>query len=202
MKIYRPEKKTRQEKIKKRVKILLFLILFFLTLAASGYIFFNWQNQPAKIVKNNISKSKSMGVWCVSLAGNEKCYWFDEEGSIIDIAPKPEGSLVIKVEESLTGGDGAIGLGGEVLPEKLWFNFKKIINTPLIKDLMIYQMVVDRDRQELILTAVAGFQIFTSLRFNPEINLIALKQLQDKGELSLKNIDYIDLRVENRVYYK
>ncbi|MFH1759443.1 MAG: hypothetical protein ABH822_02715 [Patescibacteria group bacterium] len=162
-------------------------------LLASVEISKNFFKQSIEVI---VQEREPIGIWCASNA----CFWFDEEGVVFDVAPRPDGGLIVAIDDRQ--GDLNIELGQTILSQKPWSNFMEIINSWLVGEMAIHNLTIDRERQELRTTTAFGSDLFFSYRFNPKGNLIALKQLRDKGGVDLRKVQYVDLRVENRIYYK
>jgi len=176
------------------VRFYLILLLVLIVIAGLGYwsfiTYFNQEEQQVIDEPEEIEKSRAEGAWCVG----SDCYWFDSEGIIFDTAPRPEGSLVTVIDDIDDNFD--IGRGNLVVERDLWQNLKTIINSWLTEEFVITKMVADREKQELSVATAKGLDFYLSLRFSPENNLEALRQLD------LAGLKYVDLRVENRLYYK
>jgi len=112
-------------------------------------------------------------------------------------APDTNGYLIIKIQDFL---EKTPILGTKIIDERLTANFIKIIESLKNSDLRVKEFVIDHLLQELKTETQEGVKILFNLRFDPEFGISALKSL--RGEVSFKNIEYIDLRVENRIYYK
>lgn len=159
------------------------------------------KNYFKRTITISVQERESAGVWCNHWQdGTTKCFWFDEEGIIFDEAPRPNGGLIVVVDDYQENLE--IQLGQTIFDNDAQTNFTKIINSWLVKEAIIHNVIIDRDRQELKLQTAYGSSVLLSYRFDPLANLNALKQLQDEKKIDLRNLQYIDLRVENRIYYK
>ena len=151
-----------------------------------------------------IEERQPIGIWCYEDSGS--CWWFDDEGVIFRRSPTTQGNLIAIVKDySQTGG----GLNSKILPDRFMKNFLSIIQVMqkssldekeiLLKDLAVEEV-------EVLLGAGPdssggrGPMLYFSLRFPADSALAAIEHLQEKP--GLKNIKYIDFRVENRVYYR
>jgi len=135
------------------------------------------------------------GIFCNNSDG---CYAFDNNGIVFAPAPKSKGSLILKINDS---NKRPIVLGERILPEKEWFN--NIINAiNLIKknNLNIESInIKDLDLEEWGVKIANGPELIFSLNFVPsDLNEI-LKTLKDRTDFP--DINYFDMRVENRIYY-
>lgn len=147
----------------------------------------------------DVVERKGFGIWCIYSDNIQHCYWFDEDAIAFDEAPRPEGRLITTIDEEY---DYEVKIGEPLLAANLWKNLRKILDSWLIEELSIYRLVVDRERQELVIEATPDFRVYVSLRFEPENNLMALKKIVDEGRVELEKLNYVDLRVENKLYYK
>jgi len=148
----------------------------------------------------NAQEREAMGIWCFYPGGGQECYWFDEGGIIFEQAPKSASGLIITVEDVSANLRAAIG---EILIDKsLWTNLKAILDSWLLDDLNVAMVALDRFNKELTMENGSGFKVLFSLKFDPRLNLAALKKARDDGLVNFNRLGYADLRVENRIYYK
>ena len=125
------------------------------------------------------------------------CYWFDKKGVLFDKAPQTEGEIIYKVKD-FSGRE--LNIGGRAIDETLFGNLLKIFEVLDksglgIKTLRLNEM----NLEEIISESPSAPKIYFSLRINPFFGLSVLQSLKNFG---LEKIEYIDLRVENRGYYK
>ena|SRR3989344_1131838 len=129
-----------------------------------------------------------------------QCWWFDESGVVFAPAPNAEGNLLFRVDD-YTG--RTLAPGDAVLEERFIPNLFKIFAFLNQFDFQVRSLRLDNlALQEISTDALNGSmpKIYFSLRFDPSPDLQPLKTLAASS--SLQNIQYIDLRVENRIYYK
>jgi hypothetical protein len=154
---------------------------------------------------------ETAGIWCDGeqvlpdsliedgevLVPDSTCWLFDENGLIVKETFKTSGNL-IRVIYDKTG--RSLSLGTPVLPERFIANLFSILD--LIKTLKLdYEKILieNLDREELIVET-ANADIFFSLRENAQNYLEPLKKIINSAEF--KKIQYIDLRVQNRIFYQ
>ncbi len=139
-------------------------------------------------------KFKQLAISNQQLAINQ-CMWFDKNGIIFEEAPFVEGNLINNVDD-LSG--RSLNLGDLVLEEKFYSNLFKIFDVLEKSDLGIKSLKLERIELQEILTESSP-KIYFSLRVDPGFTLAAIDSMKNIG---LEKIEYIDLRVENRAYYK
>lgn len=152
---------------------------------------------------NPKSASSSISVVVSSTAAiaapmNERCFWFDDEGIVFSQTPHIEGSLIYRIYDYTGRG---LSLGDAVLNNRLLPNLFKIFNfldqfNFNVRSLRLDDLALEEISANQVASATP--QVYFSLRFDPAFALQPLQQLKS----TLGNIRYIDLRVENRIYYK
>jgi len=145
-------------------------------------------------IKVIVKEREKLGIWCEA-----SCWWFDKAGIIFEEAPSVEGNLINKVDD-FSG--QSLKLGEAVIKENLFSNLVKIFEVLEKSDLKIKSLKLERlELQEIIADSPGNSlpKIYFSLRIDPGFSLSALESFKNLG---LEKIEYIDLRVENRAYYK
>ena len=149
-----------------------------------------------KKVTIEIRERKGSGVWCLVFSG--KCFWFDEEGTIISEAPKTEGFLILKIDDYTKR---PVETGEKILNGKFLDNFFGVIRSLRQLPLGISEIRMDDlALQEFKVALKNGPDLLFSFRFYPEFLGNAISFVKNKGDFS--KLNYIDFRVENRVYYR
>jgi len=143
-------------------------------------------------IKINIESRKRFGIWCEE---TNNCFWFDKNGVLFAGAAPSEGNLINKVDD-FSG--QPLKTGNLVLKERLIPNLIKIFDVLEKSDLGIKSLKLERLELQEISTESSPI-IYFSLRIDPSFALSVIKSLKSSG---LDKIEYIDLRVENRAYYK
>jgi len=156
------------------------------------------------------------------------CWWFDSSGTLFKRAIDMEGSIFIVVDDY---SQKNLGVGSKILPDKFIENtfsiFRAIAASGLgvkemrLNDLALEEMEVDTygglpvqvppnassspgalaktDLPSVVLTK-EGPKIYFSLRFPADNIPDVILSLKEKSVFD--KLQYIDFRVENRVYYK
>ena len=133
-----------------------------------------------------------------AVATDDECWWFDDEGIIFKRAVSAKGSLIIAVNDY---SERDFGLRSEILPERLRVNAFSVFEI-LKKGIVAIREVKlnDLKLEEFEVLTHDGPKIYFSLRFPASNSIVALEDLISKS--GFKNLEYLDFRVENRVYYK
>lgn len=155
----------------------------------------------ASILKNFVhlqfEERQQFGLWCIPREGGEQCWWFDKDGILFSEGPQTTGTLINKVTD----------LSGEPLyVGKATFDNAKYQET-LVKIFSFLSQsgtninhiaLKNRMLAEVETTHPTYPTIYFSLRVDPSFALQSVKELEKK----FHTLEYIDLRVKNRVYYK
>ncbi len=148
-----------------------------------------------KSISVKVTERERFAIWCV--LNDQKCYWIDKNGIVFDEAPVTEGGLLNTISDL---SENQLTFGKKVIDERFINNLIYILdNFPKTK-LLVKKIYFNRDLEELNIETYDGFYILFSLRFNPVFNIQALQNLISKE--NLKNIEYFDLRVEKKIYFK
>jgi hypothetical protein len=123
------------------------------------------------------------------------CGWFDKNGILFAETLNVEGQLINKVADF---SNRQLKLGDKALDDKFFQNLIKIFEFLEKSGLRIKSLKLENLELQEVKTESSPI-IYFSLRFAPDSAFDALKTLKNKG---LKNIEYIDLRIENRVFYR
>lgn len=150
-----------------------------------------------RILFIDAQEREPFAVWCLARDNSATtCFWIDNEGVIFAAAPATEGSLVRSIED-LTGRD--LKPGDFILPEtfrKNLFNIFAVLDSADIVPLKFE--LKSLENEEITAHIKNGPDIYFSLRFNPSFTADPLKSLVSKFAV----LSYIDLRSENRIFYK
>lgn len=150
------------------------------------------------------------GIWCLQVQTNEDraqtaavatsdgCWWFDDGGVILKRAAVVSGGLITAVSDY---SQNSLGLNSKILPKEfvssLFSIFKVLQGSGLnIKEIKLN----DLSLQELEILTYDGPKLYFSLRFPADKDVEVIQNFMAKPGFS--KLQYLDFRVENRVYYK
>lgn len=149
-------------------------------------------------LKVNFQKRLPLGLWC----SGASCYYFDKEGIIFKVAPLTEGTLILKVQD-FEGKDAF--LGSRVI-EKNLIGFIAAFNEKINKDgrFRIVEFKI-KPASNIDLEAITdrGWSIYLDQSQDPALaasNLLTITSEALKNKTN--NLDYIDLRIPSRIFYK
>ena len=143
-----------------------------------------------------IEERDTLGVWCKS----GDCFYFDKNGVIFEQAPRSFGSLVISIEDAR---DIEANLGSAVL-DKNQVEFSSAVHGIIGRNFPFSSRTffITKEAEYEILTS-ENWRLLLNKNEDSEYQLSNLKHLLDKEIQSRRGeLEYIDLRLGNKVYYK
>ena len=135
---------------------------------------------------------------CIGNAvGADDCYMFDTDGIIFKSAHMVVGDVIARVDDV---SDFKPALGVMFADANIWQNMGKII--AYAKDgLPANRMEFMRAEKELIITlSDSNTRLYFNVLLDPDEHIRALKELSKT--VPLETLEYADLRVKGRVFYK
>ncbi|MCD6149329.1 FtsQ-type POTRA domain-containing protein [bacterium] len=155
-------------------------------------------------VKVRIVERKSLLLWC----SGGPCYIIDEKGRAYSGAdfesPEIKENNLIRLEDASAK---PVNLGEKVLGED-YINFilelTEEIKKEALADISGEYQTACRAAEDVRIKTAAGWDIYFSSKVPAKQSARTLKTFLEKemGEEKRKNLEYVDLRVENKVYYK
>ena len=136
-----------------------------------------------KKISLSIVERDRYGIWC----SEERCSWFDKGGSFFGNAPNTEGYLVYRINGPW--------------PTQGMPNILQALTVMGERNVRTKKIVFDKGRQELKVYTAAGAKIIFSTRIDPTVIFLTAYDGIIK-KIGLESIDYLDLTVENRIYYQ
>lgn len=160
------------------------------------------KNYLERKIEINIDERVKLGVWCETSTNNQElitnnCFWFDENGVIFEEAPMVEGEMIYKITDF---SNRELAFGDRVLDENLFNNLILIFKTLERAGLNLKTLRLENlSAQEIIAESPLVPKIYFSLRFDPDFSLSVFENLK---KINLEKVEYLDLRIKNRAYYK
>ncbi len=146
-----------------------------------------------KIVSIVVHEREFAGVWCA-----DRCVGFDPQGIAYFDTPDLEGSLLLNIQDASTT---APALGTRVLPGAQFDHMMRTVDAVRRAGIAITRVTVrDADLREWAIYPVRGGPLLLSFDFVPNELDKVLKNIVEHADWNA--LQYVDLRVENRVYYK
>ena len=164
------------------------------------------KKEPLNGLTVNFEKRVQIGIWCQSKAEQpptDNCYYFDKEGIIFKNAPQTEGVLILKIKNFQKK---EIALGNKILNDKelhfiTRFNDEIISNSNQFK-IAEFEIGLLANFDLRAITD-EGWQIYLDQNQDPVLeanNLFTI--LNEVIKNRAQNLEYIDLRIPSRVFYK
>lgn len=167
-----------------------------------------------------VGERKPYGIWClhpnsappasglrqsesahpneIYLATGAECWWFDDEGVIFKRAISAQGSLIVTVNDNSQTG---LGLNSKILPNDFISRASSVFRVLQASNLNIKGIRLrDLALQELEVETYDGPKLYFSLRFPADNAQAVIENFAQKSGFG--RLQYLDFRVENRVYYK
>ena len=155
-----------------------------------------------KYLKNTLTitatERTALGIWCLQKSSPPTCFKFNDSGFIFRKSLATSGNL-IKI--TLDFEQENLKIGDSVLPEEFRENFISVLKVLEDSGLSTKEIILeDLKLQEVKVPLSVGPTLYFSLRLKADIYGEVLKALSQ--EPKFQDYTYIDLRTENRVYYK
>lgn len=166
------------------------------------------KNYIGRKITISVEERQPLGAWCLKAAslsadniqaGDESnCFWFDEQGFIFKRAMSMEGSIFTVVDDY---SQKTPGLRSKILPDSLVENAFSVFRAIAASGLRVKEIRLnDLALEEMEVDTYDGPKIYFSLRFAADSAPDVINSLRQKSIFG--GLQYVDFRVENRVYYK
>lgn len=155
------------------------------------------KNIIKRSIKLNIIERERLGIICQM----EKCFYIDKTGIIFEDAPQTSGSLILLIKDY---SQRNFDIGNSVLEERIVdFIYKLKENLFLQTGVKALEFnLLSFPPIELKVVTSEGWYAIFSLDRDTESQLLVLKTVLEEKIKNREGLEYIDLRIENRAYYK
>ena len=157
-------------------------------------------------IKLIIQEREKIGIVCQmdsssAEAIEDKCFYIDKEGVVFENALQTSGSLILLIKDY---SQREFVLGKKLFEENLINNILEIREN-LFLETGIKSLdfnILSFPPNDLKVMTNEGWYIIFSLERNINSQITALKAALEEKIQKRENLEYIDLRIENRIYYK
>ncbi len=150
-----------------------------------------------QIISLKIVERKEAGIFC-----RDECYYIDKDGVIFEKAPDTSGTLILVIRDNSSE---SVKLGDIVIESKFMADIVGVRESLLSQfSLKVLDFGIDQlPSRDLKVNTHEGWYILLDYSRDLKSQLDNLKLvLEQKIKENRKNLEYIDLRIENRIYYK
>lgn len=144
-----------------------------------------------RVIEIEVNERERFAIWCNSQANN--CYWIDKEGFVFADAPMTEGSLVFTIFDL---SDLNLFLGSRIEEDRFVGNLIAILENFHKTGFEAKKIVFDGALKEIRINTLEGPMFIFSTRFDSSKNLSLIQ------DLDLNKVEYIDLTVDDKIFYK
>jgi len=157
------------------------------------------KNILKRTIAVTITERKGLGIICKENIGN--CFYIDKNGVIFEDAPQTSGSLILLIKDSSSED---FSLGKKILEEQIVgsiADFKEGLFSLTNIKINWFEIYIHPPKESKVITS-EGWYLLLDLTRDIKKQLSILKTALDEKIKDRKNLEYIDLRIENRIYYK
>ncbi|MBI2057523.1 MAG: hypothetical protein HYT63_00865 [Candidatus Yanofskybacteria bacterium] len=153
-------------------------------------------------VKVSLDGKTALGVWCFGAGDQDKCFYFDKNGVAFETSADSDGPLLLRIEDE----KGRFEKLGQAVAGKELLAFVLSIRPELEKvKIDIKKITVPADEDFRVDTQTSeGWEIYFSARddLKSQVNSLDVFLSQKISPEKRSQLQYIDVRIPNRVYYK
>lgn len=148
----------------------------------------------------SITERKAIGIWC--LIKKSACYFYDEENVAFSEAPSSSGHIFTTVNDHT---DRSITIGQNIGEDewlKIVSEIKKILQFGGIS-VKSFEFGAENQFDFTVITSEGWSILYTKNEQNKKQTNILLAFLKEKMTPAIRaNLEYVDLRIADRIYYK
>ncbi len=155
------------------------------------------KNIIKRIINLKIIERKEAGIFC-----KKDCYYIDKDGVIFEKAPQTSGTLILAIKDY---SEGEVEIGKAAIEKEFMvelINLRDYLSNQLNLKVLDFAIGPDVSKDFKINTHEGWYVLFDRSRgLENQIEALQLVLEEKIGE-NRSNLEYIDLKIENRVYYK
>lgn len=148
----------------------------------------------------NVKERSPLGIWCMNLS--QRCFYFNKAGVVYDDSPQTFGFLILAVND---GRDRIVNLGDKAVDD-IWLGAIIDSYDKLLKNkIQIKSFVIPADStDEFHVLTSANFKILLNINTDIDAQIDAMVSFmkQKLSDERISQLQYIDLRIQDRIYYK
>jgi len=175
------------------------------------------KNVFKKVINLKIIERKEIGIFCKIEVFNEEnsgeektkeekeiikeCYYIDNEGIIFEKAPQTSGTLILVIKDYSKKGTkvGDRAVGKELISKII--NLRKYLSDKLSLKAIDFT-IGPTTQDDLKVDTNENWYILFDYSIDIKEQVEALELILEKEIDNRENLEYVDLRIKNRVYYK
>lgn len=164
------------------------------------------KNLIKRVVNLIIKERERLGIICQSKIIEEKeqmknCFYIDKNGFIFEDAPQTSGSLIILIKDY---SQRDFYLGKNIFEKRIMEFISKIKENLFLETGVRVSdfSILSWPAKELKIMTNEGWYIIFDLERDAKSQLLGLKAALEEKIKNRESLEYVDLRIENRIYYK
>lgn len=159
------------------------------------------KNLINRSVKLTIEERERLGIACHVKEETENCFYIDNQGVIFEDAPQTSGSLILLIKDY---SQREFYLGKKIFEQRI-VDFISRARQDLSSEIGLIALdfnVLSFPSKDLKVMTSEGWYIIFDLEGDIKNQLLSLKAALEEKIQERENLEYVDLRIENRIYYK
>lgn len=144
-----------------------------------------------------IIERKEIGIFC-----KQDCYYIDEQGVAFEKAPQTSGTLILVIKDN---SEGEVEIGKNAIEKEFMADLIDLRNYLADQlELRVLEFIIESGvSEDLRVDTNEGWYILFDRSLDLQNQIEALRLvLEEKIKEERSSLEYIDLRIVNRVYYK
>ncbi len=159
------------------------------------------KNLIKRSIKLTIEERGRLGIACQVKEETEDCFYIDKQGVIFEQAPQTSGSLILLIKDY---SQREFYLGKKIFEQRI-VDFISQARQDLSSEIGLTALdfnVLSFPPKDLKVMTNEGWYIIFDLEGDIKNQLRSIKVALEEKIENRENLEYVDLRIENRIYYK